>query len=439
MNKLENSSPNVENNRTLLSGVPEGYETFLLSGPAGDNFRGREHIHVCRDAERLEAVSEGISFFSPKSLILDFPAWDCLPYDRVSPQREIVSKRIDTLFWLANHKSKWKRPVTVLTTINAVLQKISPPSFFTDLTREIAIGDVIDFEEIQVFFSQTGFERAGIVREAGDYAIRGGILDAFVPGYEFPVRIEFFGDIVEAIRFFDPITQISTRQIEKLELKPASEYFLDEKSISHFRSGYRRHFGSVTSDQIYTAISAGRRHVGAEHWLPLFHERMETIFDFIPDASITFDYEADKLIDNRLALIKDYFDARTTFLENNNSNSQITGPVYRPLPYDELYLSHAKFDKVLATCRVGQFSPFGGPGDASSSNYNIISNYEAKTIPDFAAARIQNSGGVKKEEVQAEGLFDTLNKRLKKEVNAGKTVIVTGFSSGSLAVGFEGP
>ena len=140
--------------------------------------------------------------------------------------------------------------------------------------------------------------------------LRGGIVDLFPPGFEEPVRLDLFGDEVEKIRNFDPMSQRTTGERDRLSLQTMVEFTLDEPSIARFRSGYRELFGVVSNDPLYEAISAGRRYVGMEHWLPLMHERMETIFDYLPKAALSLDPQGDEAFDARFAQIADFYQAR---------------------------------------------------------------------------------------------------------------------------------
>ena len=126
--------------------------------------------------------------------------------------------------------------------------------------------------------------------EAGDYAVRGGIIDIFPPGESGPVRLDLFGDVLDGARRFDPATQRTTEKLDVVELAPVSEVILDDAAITRFRQNYRLEFGAAGNDDpLYEAVSAGRKHQGMEHWLPFFHDKLETLFDYLPTASITLD------------------------------------------------------------------------------------------------------------------------------------------------------
>ena len=135
---------------------------------------------------------------------------------------------------------------------------------------------------MRAFLVRMGFSQAPTVMEPGDYAIRGGIIDVFPPGESGPVRLDLFGDVLDGARRFDPATQRTTKTLQAIELAPVSEVILDEAAIRRFRQNYRIEFGAAGSDDpLYEAISAGRKHQGLEHWLPFFHEDLETLLDCI--------------------------------------------------------------------------------------------------------------------------------------------------------------
>src|SRR5437763_15516092 len=156
-----------------------------------------------------------------------------------------------------------------------------------------------------------GFAGASTVREPGDYAVRGGIIDLYAPGTAEPVRLDFFGDTLETIRSFDPESQRTTGQLRGLDLVPVAEFQLVSETIKRFRLGYVEAFGAPAPDDLlYHAVSEGRRHPGMEHWLPLFHDRLETLFDYVPNSPIVLEPLVDDSAHERFAQIADYYDAR---------------------------------------------------------------------------------------------------------------------------------
>ena len=297
--------------------------------------RERPLLHVCRDDARMAALSAAVSFFGPELDILEFPAWDCLPYDRVSPNPGIVARRLDTLGRLMDRSSG-----LVLTTVNAILQRVPARTLFEAGCMAGKIGDSLSQNQFSAYFLRNGYRRAATVREPGEFAFRGGIVDVFPPGTERPYRLDFFGDELESIRDFAPMSQRTTGSSERFVLGPVSEIAYDENSIERFREGYRLLFGPPTgSDPLYEAVSAGSHHPGIEHWLPLFYESMETVFDYLPGISVTFDNEVDQAIAARFELIAEFFEARREVMPSSVRDTKDETLLYRPLPADRLYLT----------------------------------------------------------------------------------------------------
>ena len=218
----------------------------------------------------MARLAEALAFFAPHIDVLRFPAWDCLPYDRVSPNPELVSERIATL---ARLLEPGHRPRLVLTTVNALVQRVPPRARLPRRQHAAPRRRTTRRPEtIIAFLEANGYGRAGTVMEPGEYATRGGIIDLFPAGEPDPVRIDLFGDTIESLRRFDPTTQRSTGKLQELVLRPVSEVPLDPASISRFREAWRELFGpGAATDPLYQSISEGRRYPGIEHWAPLFH------------------------------------------------------------------------------------------------------------------------------------------------------------------------
>jgi transcription-repair coupling factor (superfamily II helicase) len=299
----------VERPRAVtLFGAPEGHDAATIGGLlAGCGVEA--WLHVCRDDGRMARFAAALGFFHPQLTQLSFPAWDCLPYDRVSPNGEITSRRIDTLTRLASGEEK--RPLVVLTTVNALVQRVPPRRLFDGRVLTLGPGGHIPLDRLQSFFRNNGYFRTDTVREPGEFAVRGGIVDLYPAGAAQPIRLDFFGDTLESLRSFDPLTQRSTGALDRFQLRPVSEVLLDDEAIRRFRSRYREAFGAVGSDDpLYESVSAGRRQAGMEHWLPLYYETLETLFDYLPGAAVSFDYQADEARAHRFESIADFYAAR---------------------------------------------------------------------------------------------------------------------------------
>ncbi|HKO09883.1 MAG TPA: CarD family transcriptional regulator, partial [Alphaproteobacteria bacterium] len=398
----------TEPGQVTIAGAPEGVDALLL-GELAEGSRARQFLHVARDDAAMGRMAEGLAFFAPGLEVLSLPAWDCLPYDRVSPNGEIVSRRIDTLTKLARAPRPESSRV-VITTVNALLQKVPPAETFRDAVFEVAVGGRLAREDLGRFVALNGYRRAETVREAGEYALRGGIVDIFPPGTSEPVRLDLFGDEVERIRGFDPLSQRTTGRLDRLELKAMSEVLLDETAVQRFRMGYRELFGAVKEgDPLYEAVSAGRAHVGMEHWLPLFYERLDTILDYLPDAAVTFDHQAEQAIATRLETIQEFYGARRSLFDADPAT------LYMPVPPGTLFLDRAALDAALATRAIGSFSPFKAPLGAGTVDAG------GQPGRDFADARAHP-------EVN---LFDAVREHIAAEQRRGRRVVVAGYSPGA--------
>ena len=193
--------------------------------------------------------------------------------------------------------------------------------------------------------------------EPGEYAVRGGILDLFPPGRISPVRLDFFGDTLEHIKAFDPETQRTGKIVQKLTLMPISEVAFGEDGREALprAATSRRSAPPPAEDPLYEAVSAGQRYPGMEHWLPLFHEHLETLFDYVPDAPVSFDHLAEEAVGERLALIADHHEARVKGLETLTFGA----PPYKPVPAAAMFLTRRGVGPRCSPSRtVRHMTPF---------------------------------------------------------------------------------
>src|SRR3954465_437865 len=370
--------------------VPDGFDAFVAADLAralarSGEGRGAVLVHVARDGQRSRAFQEAFVFAAPDIEVLDFPCWDCQPYDRVSPNAAISARRMTGLARLARSGSSVERPRIVATTLNALVQRVPPRAGIAAETFSAAPGNSVDTDELLRWFETNGYMRSSTVRETGEYAMRGGILDLWAPGMPAPVRLDFFGDTLESIRPFDPETQRSTGQLRALDLVPMSEVQLTTQSIKRFRQGYLATFGGQTrGDTLYEAVSEGRRHPGLEHWLPLFHERMDTLFDYVGDAPLAVEPHGGDAPRERFRQINDYYEARREAMEHPGG-----GAVYKPLPPDRLYLTENEWKKRLGDAALARLTPFAVP-DGSPDVFDA----GARQGRDFTPERADSSVNV---------------------------------------------
>jgi transcription-repair coupling factor (superfamily II helicase) len=363
---------------------------------------------ICRDGQRMATLSKALSFFAPEVQLLEFPAWDCLPYDRVSPNAVAIAQRMTTLSRLARVRGRDK-PSVLMTTVNAALQRVPARDFVATHALSVAPGNVIGMQGIVGWLELNGFVRASTVREPGEYAVRGGILDLYPPGMDMPVRLDFFGDALETIRSFDAQTQISEEQLRGLDLVPVAEFQLVTETIRRFRTGYVAQFGATTPDDLlYEAVSEGRRYPGIEHWLPLFHDKLETIFDYLPDTPLALEHLAEDAAHERFTQIADYYDARRDALKQGAT------PPYKPLPPERLYLGEAEWKERLDTSALARLTPFAVPE-------TDVLDVGARSGRNFAAERAEPGANV----------FEALGAHVLALQAAGKRVAIALWSEGA--------
>jgi transcription-repair coupling factor (superfamily II helicase) len=311
---------------------------------------------ICRDGPRMQQLARALEFFGPDLDVMQFPAWDCQPYDRVSPHGAVLAQRLTTLARLARLTGS-EKPLIVLTTVNAAVQRVPARDAVAAQALSVAPGHVVPMESIVAWLEHNGYSRSSTVREPGEYAVRGGILDLFPAGLDQPVRFDFFGDSLESIRSFDAETQRTLLDMRSLDLVPISEFQLVTETIRRFRMAYTAQFGAPgPDDALYEAVSEGRRYPGMEHWLPLFQERMDTLFDYLGDAPVAIEPQGEDAARERFKQIADYYEARRDALEHPGA-----GTIYRPLPPDRLYLTEEEWHKRLGEGALARFTPFAVP------------------------------------------------------------------------------
>ncbi len=398
--------------RLTVSGAPQGYDAYVAAEAAIR--RKGPVLFVALDDVQADAAERAMRFFAPGLTILSFPAWDCLPYDRVSPKPDIESRRLATLAALARDAGN---PAVIVTTINAVLQRVPPKDFIIGASFTAKNGVDVDRDALVAFLSGNGYVRAGTVREPGDFALRGGIVDLWPPGHEQPLRLDFFGSTLDAIRRFDAETQLSEKTpVPEVSLLPASEAPLNADSISRFRSGYVATFGAAGDDPLYESISAGRKTVGAEHWLPLFYDHLDTVFDYLPRCLVLLGHQAEESKTARLELVRDYFDTREQFRRQKDDKNAIKGPPYKPLKPETLYLTDADWKAVLGKNIVRDFTPFQAPESTTSVDAG------GRQGRDFAPER--QGGNL--------NVFQAAADHIKALAAAGKRALIASWTDGSV-------
>lgn len=377
-------------------------------------------VFVAPDEQAMQAVADAAPFFAPELDVIEFPAWDCLPYDRSSPALSVSARRLAALQALQRKAPKDKSaPQLLVTTVNAMLQRVLTPFRIREATRLLEVGNEIGRESLIALLQRQGYARSDTAIDAGEFAVRGSIFDIVPSGLkarnekgeteQAGLRLDFFGDELESLRLYDPHTQRTVGTVESHLLLPASEALLDEDAIRRFRGRYREHWGAAaTGDPLYQAVSDGRRLAGMEHWLPLFEDKLATLFDhFGASDVVVIDGGAMRAGDERLDEIADYHAART--------ESARTSPgAYRPLGPDQLYLDREEFAQRLRDWPVHRTSIFTEPAAAGTVDFSFSS------ARDFTPER-----------TRGDDIYAIAAKHLLKQAKDGKKAVLACYSEGS--------
>jgi transcription-repair coupling factor (superfamily II helicase) len=393
-------------NPLTLASLARGAQPLVMADLARAT-KGRA-VFVAPDDAAMRAVTDAARWFAPELQVIEFPAWDCLPYDRASPALSVSSRRLSALHQLQAGKADKQ---LLVTTVNALSQRVLTPFRVRESVRELKAGTTIGHDSLAALLQRQGYSRTDTVIDSGEFAVRGSIFDIYPAGLEAGLRLDFFGDELESLRLFDPDTQRTTEVIDGHLLLPASEALLDEDSIKRFRSRYRELFGAhATQDPLYQAVSEGRRLAGMEHWLPLFEDKLATLFDHMSaDDVIVIEASALAAADERFGDIADYHRQR------EETGSHKAGS-YRPLAADTLYLASDEFAEKLAQWPVHRAEPFPQPESAATLDFGF------KSARDFAPERSRG-----------ENVYEAAAAHLKAVAKAGKKPLFAAYSTGSRA------
>lgn len=443
-------------NKKTISRITKDAEAFAIK----DLFyqTDRDVLCILSDGLSLKQVYDTLLFIAPEIDVLIFPAWDTVPYDRVSPNPAILSKRIDTLAKLVL-ESGGKRRRIVLTSIGAAIQKLPPKKIFLNTRKAITVGGKLNFDEFLHYVTVNGYTRVEQVMESGEYAVRGDIIDIFPSGAEQPLRIDLFDDEVERLRLFEVETQRSIEDIKLYSFDSANEVVLDKNTIKTFRSKYREAFGaSGIKDELYESISEGKKYLGMENWLPFFYEdTLPNLFDYMPMADIILGIEAENALKSKEETINDHYEARIEALKIR----EVTDiDKYRPVEPAEMFLTQQKFNGFVRQRRYCKFSNLALPagnevidfGATPQKVFSSLKNINALTVYEDLATEL-NANKTKKKIICCftEGSLDRMHNILlengfknltiapsweqaEKDAAKGKTVLVLlelqhGFSS----------
>ncbi len=387
-----------------LARAADGFLPLLLADLARAS--DKRLLYVATDDAAMQAIADAAPFFAPDLVVHRFPAWDCLPYDRAGPSMRVSADRLATLSAL---QAPARRGELILTTVAAITQRTLTPFRIRQLATTLAAGQRIDRDALAELLVASGFNRVDTVTDQGEFAVRGGIVDLFPAGEDAGLRVDFFGDEIESIRRFDPADQRSLGPAKALQLLPAAETLLDEATIKRFRTRYREMFGAqATGDPLYQAVSEGRRQAGMDHWLPLFEERLATLFDHIdPATPVLRGHRTDATAETRFDAIRDYHANRVT-AEQEQAGS------YRPLAPEALYLTEAEWTEAETARPIHVVTPFDIPEGPT------VLDLESFAARDFTPERTADLN-----------VYDKVADHLSDERRRGRRTIIASYSGGA--------
>ena len=361
----------------IFCSVCDGYEAFVLAKAAESHKR---LLFVASDGNGARQTASMLRFLCPELKVLDFPAWDTVPYDRVSPNSIVIAERVNTLSQLVFADEKEK--IVVVTSVGALIQKLAPAKVFINAKKRLKVGENLEFNSFLHYVSVNGYTRVEQVMEAGEYAVRGDIVDIFPSGAENPLRIDLFDEQIERIRFFDAVSQRTIGDINEYVMQAANEVVLDDNTVRCFRQKYRELFGADgLKDELYEAVSNRRKYIGMENWLPLFYEeKLNGLLNYMPDATIICGKNVSDALKNKAESIADYYAARNEALQIKNTATEVD--VYRPVKPELLYYGDKELELMLEERKAVRMSALSMP-----ETDNVV---DMKTIPVRNFSHAQN-------------------------------------------------
>lgn len=243
----------------------------------------RPALIIAPDSLYVSHLLEELEFFSgkPDALLL-FPDWETLPYDHFSPHQDIISDRLSAL-----HRLPSLQHGAMITTLSTLMHRLPPRDYLDGHSFILKVGDKLNIDILRTRLDKAGYRHTSQVREHGEFAIRGSIIDLFPMGNKTPFRIDLFDDEVDSIRLFSPDTQRTLEKITDIRLLPAKEFPLTEEAIERFRQTWRSQFsGNPLKSPIYQDISEGICSPGIEYYLPFFFAQTATLFDYLPQNTL---------------------------------------------------------------------------------------------------------------------------------------------------------
>ncbi|MBS3963669.1 MAG: transcription-repair coupling factor [Methylomonas sp.] len=273
--------PQRNDQAVYWSGLPGCADSLALAEIV--NREKRLLVVVTADSQTALRIEHELGFFLEGAHpILQFPDWETLPYDIFSPLPEIISERLRTLVLLPEI-----RQGVLIVPVSTLMYRLAPREHILAHSFSIEVGGTLNLELTRIKLEAVGYQCVSQVYQHGEFAVRGSILDLFPMGSKQPYRIELFDDDIESIRSFDPDTQMSQDKMPKVELFPAREFPFTDDAIKRFRQAFREQFPDASpKNTLYLDVSRQIAPAGIEYYLPLFVERTESLFAYLPDTAL---------------------------------------------------------------------------------------------------------------------------------------------------------
>ena len=237
------------------------------------------------EATRME---QDLGFFTDLPVFL-YPGYDIPPYTPLSPEPATVAGRLATL----NSIQTTEPPFIVVAPAEALLRRTLPKERLSSLIELVLRNEETDRSELLARLTEAGYESVALVQGVGEFSIRGGIVDLFAPGFEYPLRFDFFGDTVESIRFFDPISQRSVNELDEAILLPCSDILFpaSEENLADLIDRFDQQREKLGWDydqlgRVTEQLETRRRFPGIEFFLPLFYEQASHPLAFLPEETL---------------------------------------------------------------------------------------------------------------------------------------------------------
>ncbi len=334
----------AQGSRQRWSGL-HGAATGLALASAQSRYTGVMLV-VTEDAAGARQLQAEMQFFGGEQLkVLNFPAWETLPYDNFSPHQDIVSERLAALAQLLSGE-----PCTLVLPVASLMNRLPPREFIAGQVFDLKTGERFDAHATRKRLESCGYRCVDTVSEHGEFALRGAVMDIFPAGSEVPYRIDLFDDEIESLRSFDAETQRTIEKVASIRLLPAREFLLTKSGINTFLDRWHDRFthSDPKKSSLYQDIAAGIPAPGAEYFLPLFFEQCAQLLDYLPDDCL-------------IAQVGDVFGAAERYqLEIRARYENLHLEQYRPLlkpheafvPTEELF-AQLKKQAVIECCADG--------------------------------------------------------------------------------------